>query len=229
MYIREVFVLEREVFVLEREVFVLEREVFILEREVFILEREVFNLEREAFVLEGEAFILERERERFRIREIGVCMLSCLTFLCHFMQQCADADLADKNVFKTVARTSITNVQVTPPLLATLKHYKWKRVAIIVQTKKDWQMLNKYISKALAAPEYNITVAHVDEIDVDLENAAVNNELMLAPLKNSIKGLPQHARSKRFQCGMLHEVFSEFVLLLKALEYMAKNAQVVPG
>ena len=100
-----------------------------------------------------------------------------------------------------------------PPLLATLKHFNWKRVAIVYQKTDRWIKINDYVSKILKLPNNNITIGIEHSVEylprklftMDFEH-----------LRVSVAKIKQKARSKCFDALLfpscvLFSFFSFFI------------------
>jgi uncharacterized membrane protein YgaE (UPF0421/DUF939 family) len=100
-----------------------------------------------------------------------------------------------------VARTSISNVHITQPLLATLKQFKWKRVAIVYQLKSvQWEFVYKYLSKKLSDDKHNITVAHEEGVELKYDSFHKGD---FQSLETSLKVVRTKARSK-YEISFIH-------------------------
>ena len=106
-------------------------------------------------------------------------------------QKCREGKLSDKGEYPTVARTSASDVHLTPPLLALLRHFKWKRVAVVVENIDKWRKIREYLIPRLE--KSNITITWDPIIDLTEGNPTSKNNITL---KESVKDLRQHARSK---------------------------------
>ncbi|CAB3978900.1 Hypothetical predicted protein, partial [Paramuricea clavata] len=143
--------------------------------------------------------------------------------------ECRDAPLADKDVYKTLARTSINNVHIVPPLLATLKQFKWKRVAIVYQKKIQWQMIYNYVSKVLAEEKNNITIALTESVQLDYKEFHQRN---FQAVEASLRRISQTARIVILL--MSHELVIEYMLsahkegLVQTGEYAFISFQLSP-
>ena len=100
-----------------------------------------------------------------------------------------------------------------PPLLATLKHFNWKRVAIVYQKTDRWVKINEYVSKILKLPKNNITIGIEDSVEY-LPHKLY--KLDFEHLRYSIRRIKQKARSKCFHSFLFPSCSLSFFSLLLA-------------
>ena len=60
-----------------------------------------------------------------------------------FLQGCTRTKLSDKSLFPTFARTIGVEESVTPTIIAVLRKFNWKRVAIVWENKIQYKSLKE--------------------------------------------------------------------------------------
>ncbi|XP_028406590.1 atrial natriuretic peptide receptor 2-like [Dendronephthya gigantea] len=105
--------------------------------------------------------------------------------------QCEDAALSNKALYTTVARTSIINSHITPPLIAILKFYRWRKIAIVYQKKTNWIKTYEYVSKKLTPEKNNVTVTYTEAHKMNLQKFHLGD---YSDVKASLKRISAKAR-----------------------------------
>lgn len=76
--------------------------------------------------------------------QTGILKSAIPKYFCRFLfpQMCTDERLSDRTLYPTFSRTVPPISGLAPPLHALMKHFKWTRVGLIVQTTQQWSQWN---------------------------------------------------------------------------------------
>ena len=104
---------------------------------------------------------------------------------------CSDPELSDKTQYPTFARTYSLIQRLTPSLLALLKEYKWKRVAILSEDSPQFKEPARYMISELA--KNYVTVSLQEKTPVPSSYTHKKHSIKLNEIMRKVKS---KARSK---------------------------------
>ena len=104
---------------------------------------------------------------------------------------CSNPTLSDKSKYPTFARTYSLSQRLTPSLLALLKEYKWKRVAILSENSRHVKETAEYMIDELK--KNNVTVSLEEETPTPSSYTHKKHSIKLKEIMEKIKST---ARSK---------------------------------